>query len=127
MPDPGSFQLTREDLTNRISLLALRGDADRSRTDAVGRAIEEARGEGRELIVDLSQTAYLDSSMLAALVTASQRTRRRSHPLVVICRSERLRRSFQLKGLERILRMADTREEALAILSADGDSPPGGL
>jgi anti-anti-sigma factor len=126
MPDRGSFELSREDITNQVSVLALRGDADRFRTDAVAGAIHEARGEGRDVIVDLSETAYLDSTMLAALVAASQHARRRSNPLVVVCRSERLRRSFQLKGLEQIFHMADTRDEARAILSADGGSPPGG-
>jgi anti-sigma B factor antagonist len=117
--DQGSFQLSREDVDDRVSVVVLCGDADRFRTEAVAAAIEEARRDGRDVVVDLTGATYLDSSMLAALVAASEQTRRRSAPLVVVCDNERLRRSFELKGLEPILRLAETRDDALDLLASD--------
>jgi anti-sigma B factor antagonist len=123
MADLERFQLDRDDVTDRVSVLALNGDADRFRAEVVGDAIDEVRQEDREVVVDLSETSYLDSSMLSALVAASERSRRRAEPLVIVCASERLRRSLQIKGLEAILRIVDTREEALDLLANDEPMP----
>jgi anti-sigma B factor antagonist len=98
----------------------LRGEADRFHTEEVTRAIDDARTADRDVIVDLSGVAYLDSTMLSALVAASEQGRRRARPLVVLCESPRLRRSLQLKGLETILQMAETREQALEFAQQGG-------
>ena len=124
MPERESFQLSREDLTDAVSLLALGGEADRFHTDALTSAIEEVRSDGRNVIVDISAATYMDSSMIAALVGAAEQGRRRDEPLVVVCQNERLRRSLELKGLEAILRIADNREHGLELLRAD--DPPSG-
>jgi anti-sigma B factor antagonist len=120
MGDPQSFQLTREDIAGGVTVLAVSGDADRFRTEAVTSAIESARREARDVIVDLTPATYIDSSMIAALVGVTEQGRRRGERIVVICASERLRRSLQVKGLEPILRLAETREGAIEQIAARG-------
>jgi anti-anti-sigma factor len=122
MGEPQSFQLTREDIADGVSVLALQGDADKPCSEAVRAAIESARCEGRDVIVDLTSATYLDSPMVATLVGATEEGRRRGEPVVVVCTSERLRRSLQLKGLEPILRLACTREGAIELI-ADAGAP----
>jgi anti-sigma B factor antagonist len=124
MSQQDNFELTREDVTDRVSLLVLSGDADRFRTDAVSEAIEQVRSDDRDTILDVSAATYLDSSMLAALVAASEQGRRHNSPLVIVCQNERLRRSLQLKGLEAILELADDRDHALELI-ASGQPPRG--
>jgi anti-anti-sigma factor len=124
MSDRYPFELTYEDVGDRVRILTLRGEADRFHTDAVTRAIDDVRAEDRDVIVDLSAAAYLDSTMLSALVAASEQGRRRARPLIVLCESPRLRRSLQLKGLETILRLADTREQALELVAGGGGEAP---
>ena len=119
MGEQQSFQLTREDIADGVSVLALRGDTDRPCSDAVCAAIESARCEGRHVIVDVTAASHLDSPMVAALVAATEQGRRRGEPVVVVCASEALRRSFQLKGLEPILPIAGTREGAIELIAAD--------
>jgi anti-sigma B factor antagonist len=116
MPDRESFQLSREDVTDRVSVIALCGDADRFAAQAVAQAIEQVRSEGREVVVDLAKTTYLDSTMLAALVVGSDQSRRRNAHLMVVCAEGALRRSLQLKGVSSVLTIAGTRDEALAAL-----------
>ena len=125
MAYPGSFELTFEDVGDEVRVLVLTGEADRFRTEDVSRAVGAAREEGREVIIDLSAVSYLDSSMLAALVAASDQGRRRSRRLVVQCRAPRLRRSLELKGLESILHIVETRDEALQRVRGDGPGPGG--
>ena len=117
MATPSSFGLTTEDVGDDVQIVSLSGEADRFRTDAVGEAIDAARASGRTPIVDMSAVIYLDSSMIAALVAAGERGRRRDGALVVLCTAARLRRSLELKGLETILHLAESREQALELAS----------
>jgi anti-sigma B factor antagonist len=120
MGEKQSFQLTREDIDDGVTVLAASGDADRFRAEAVTSAIEGAHCEGRDVIVDLTAATYIDSSMIAALVGVTEQGRRRGEPIVVICASDRLRRALQVKGLEPILRLAATREGAIEQIAASG-------
>jgi anti-sigma B factor antagonist len=123
MQEPDAFDLRREDLTERVSLLVASGEADRFHTDAVSEAIEKVRSDDRDAILDVSAATYLDSSMLAALVAASEQGRRHNSPLVIVCQNDRLRRSLQLKGLEAILELADDRDHALELIAAERPPP----
>jgi anti-anti-sigma factor len=118
MPEPHKFELSRDDVADGVSLLVVSGEADRFRTDAVSEAIDQVRADDRDTILDISAATYLDSSMLATLVAASEQGRRHNSPLVIVCQNERLRRSLQLKGLEAILELADDRAHALELIAA---------
>jgi anti-sigma B factor antagonist len=122
MPDRDAFQLSRESLADGVGLIAVQGEADRFRTDAVRAAIEEVRRDDQSVVLDVSAATYIDSSMLAALVSASEQARRFGDLLVIVCANERLRRSLELKGLEAILTIADDRDHALALLAAEDSS-----
>lgn len=120
MPERGSFELTTEDLGDAIRIVALRGDADRHRVPEVSQALQTARADGRATVVDLSQTEFMDSSMLAAFVAASDDSRYGGGDLVLVVGTPRLRRSLEVKGLGGILRVADTRAHAIELLGAGG-------
>jgi anti-anti-sigma factor len=124
MPDSRSFHLHPEDVGSRVRILGVHGEADRFRTDALSAAVAEARDAGLGVIIDLSHATYLDSSMLATLVSASEQWRRRSQPLVILCEPTRLRRSLELKGLETILTLAVSREQALELVELPGAARP---
>ena len=61
--------------------------------------------------------------MLATLVAASEQGRKEGKPVVIHCEASRLRRSLELKGLQSIIELADSREDAIARLSAGGPEP----
>jgi anti-anti-sigma factor len=120
VPERSSFELTTEDVGDAIRVVALRGDADRYRAEAVRRTIQAARAEGRAVVVDMAETTFMDSSMLATLVAASDDSRRRGALLVLVVQTPRLRRSLEVKGLSGILAVAGSRTEALDLLTAEG-------
>ena len=120
MPERSSFELTTEDVGDAIRVVALRGDADRYRAEAVRRTIQAARAEGRAVVVDMAETTFMDSSMLATLVAASDDSRRRGALLVLVVQTPRLRRSLEVKGLGGILAVAGSRSDALDLLAAEG-------
>lgn len=124
MPDNRSFQLITDDVDRRVRILEVHGEADRPHADALSRAVEAARADGRRVIIDLSHALFLDSSMLAALVGASHDGRRRSEPVVILCESARLRRALDIKGLRTMLEVAESRDEALERASPGGEGRP---
>jgi anti-sigma B factor antagonist len=115
--DRGSFELTGEDVGDVVRVVAMRGDADRFQAERVSRAIHAARDEGRSVVVDMAQTTFMDSSMLAALVAASDPDAHQSTRVVLIVATPRLRRSLEVKGLGGILTVSDSRENALGLLA----------
>jgi len=125
VPERGSFKLTKEDVGDGVRVIALSGDADRFQAETVSRAIQGARSEGRAVIVDMAATTFMDSSMLAALVAASEPAPQREGRLVLAVETPRLRRSLEVKGLSGILQIADSREHALEMLAGGGDESPG--
>ena len=121
VPDRASFELSEEDVGESVRVVVLRGDADRFRAPTVTHALQRAWADDRTVVVDMSEMTFMDSSMLAALVAASDHARRRAEPLVLVVGAARLRRSLEVKGLGQLLAVADSREQALAMVQRRGD------
>jgi anti-sigma B factor antagonist len=71
------------------------------------------RGE-RKLLVDFSQTGYIDSSGLGALVSISKRIREASGELRLAGLNDDLRSLFELTKLDTLFTITETPEQALA-------------
>lgn len=79
---------------------------------AVGEAIDEAAGGS--VIVDLTSVTFLGSPGLAALVEAVGQAQRQGGPLrVVVDKSRPVLRPIELTGLDDVLALYETVEEAL--------------
>ncbi len=71
------------------------------------------RGE-RKFLIDCSQTAYIDSSGLGALVTLSKKVREVQGELRMAGLNEDLRALFELTKLDSLFPISPTVEDALA-------------
>lgn len=93
-----------------------RGDIDAATTARVREQLTDSMGNNVEcLVVDLSQTRYVDSAGIDMLFRLSERLReRRAKLLLVIPRSSQLLRLAVLVGLTRVMPVCETLEEALA-------------
>jgi anti-sigma B factor antagonist len=78
-------------------------------------------GEGRPLIADLDQVTFLGAAGLGALAGAARRAAARGASLYVVCARPQTRQLLQLTGLDRTLRLARTRAEAIQALPAAPD------
>jgi anti-anti-sigma factor len=76
------------------------------------------------VIVDLDQVSFIDAAGLGALVGAARRADIRGASLQVVCGQPQTRELFRLAGLDRRLRLARTRAEALQTLGATTDPQP---
>ena len=77
--------------------------------------IQAALDQGaRRILVDFSETGYIDSSGLGALVSISKRVREVGGELRLSGLNDDLRSLFELTKLDTLFTIADTPQQALA-------------
>jgi anti-sigma B factor antagonist len=81
------------------------------------RAALQAAADNPRVIVDLSALRYLDSAVIDELFRAQTRCERLRGRLVIVAYDERLVRLLSITGLTRRVTLADTLENALALLA----------
>jgi len=69
----------------------------------------------RELVVDLTKVDYLDSTALGVLIGGLKRMRERDGNMVLVCPSPRIRRVFEITGLDKIFDIFNTAEDAMEV------------
>jgi anti-sigma B factor antagonist len=107
-----------ETLAPKVRLLAVSGDLDMFAAPELKQTISDAlEGDGLDLIVDLTRTAFIDSSGLAALILAMKRARGRGGQLVVVDAGGSVARTFRVAGVDQIIAIVASREAALVELA----------
>lgn len=105
----------------RTRIIAPVGELDAHTAPDLRAAIDEtlAVPDLMQLVVDLSETSFLDSSALGVLVVAFKRMRARDGRLdVVVSAAAPIRRIFRITALDDALDLHETRSRALAALDA---------
>lgn len=70
------------------------------------------------IVVNLSAVEYLDSTALGVLIGGLKRLRERNGSLDLICPNSRIKRIFEITGLDKIFDIYAVEEEAMAGLKA---------
>ena len=65
------------------------------------------------VIVDLTQTTFIDSSSLGVLIGAHRRLQQRGGRLVVACDNEAIVKTFRITGLDGVFAIVDSVDAAL--------------
>jgi anti-anti-sigma factor len=99
-----------EQLGPSLWVLELAGEHDLSTTPLVAAAFERISRTGTTVVVEFTQTSFIDSTVVAALV---KRSRRGETLLLVVPRGGAARRTLDLVGIPRMLKTFETRDEAL--------------
>lgn len=100
---------------NQVPIARSRGDIDAANADSVRAELAESVGSSAEnLILDLSDTRYLDSAGIDMLLRLSERLRQRRAKLrLVIPPSSQVLRLAELVALPDAMPVHSTIEEAL--------------
>ena len=98
-----------------LCLVRLQGEVDMSNVQEVSVAIEGAPAHGaRGIIVDLTDTTYLDSAGVGLLVRLAERLRSRRQDFSLLAPAgSRVRSVLELTGLGRVMPLHVSLEEAL--------------
>jgi anti-sigma B factor antagonist len=65
------------------------------------------------VIVDLTETTFIDSSSLGALIGAHRRLQQRGGRLVVACENEAIVKTFRITGLDGVFAIVNSVQAAL--------------
>jgi anti-sigma B factor antagonist len=111
------FRAAVASLTRELALVSLSGELDLYTADSVRAHIAEADAVGADtVVVDLSEISFIDSTALGVLVQETKRLEGRGHSLVLVTNHPRTLRVFEVTGLDRVVRMYATLQDALSDL-----------
>lgn len=102
-------------------VLSVSGEADLHVAPDLRDRITAAIADGAdELVLDLSETTFVDSMTLGVLLGALKRLRARGGQLRLVVARPDVRRIFEITLLDRVFPIHEDRAEALAASSAGG-------
>jgi anti-sigma B factor antagonist len=95
------------------TVVPIGGEVTFSNVAEFDRKLERAFAEGaRNLVIDLTEVTFIDSSGLSALLTASTRARERGGAVALVLAQGEPPSIFRFRGVDRLLSLYASREEA---------------
>jgi anti-sigma B factor antagonist len=108
------FAITEHPIDEERHVLAVRGEIDLFTAPELKQVLAEAIEGGRiRIIVDLTDTTFLDSTALGVLIGAVKRLRSRDGALAIVNVDDNIAKTFEITGLDQIFTIVPTREEAV--------------
>jgi anti-sigma B factor antagonist len=116
---PAAFK--GEGVGEYIHVVAVSGELDLSNSSGLVRQVESAVRSGRNcVVIDLTGVTHIDSTGLAALIESHHLTHARRGRLALVAHSDSIRRTIEVRGLDRLFTILRTREEGVEAV-ADPD------
>jgi anti-sigma B factor antagonist len=117
---PPEFALTEDSIDAERHVVAVRGEIDLFTAPELKQKLTDAIEGGKtRIVVDLTQTTFLDSTALGVLIGAVKRLRTRDGALVIINVDQNIAKTFEITGLDQIFTIVGERDAAIAALDAE--------
>ena len=119
-----NFDVKTEKLSNEQYVISLAGEVDLyTAPEFKQQLLEVIEQGGRDVVVDLSSTTFIDSTTLGVLVGGVKRLRTNEGRLSLVCSDRNITKIFEITGLDRVFTIYDTRAEAVEALDPQ-TAPP---
>src|SRR2546427_432441 len=117
------FDIATGQVGNGSYVIALSGEVDLYTAPEFKQQLLDVISKGaKDVIVDFSNTTFIDSTTLGVLVGGVKRLRTNDGQLSLVCSDRNITKIFEITGLDRVFAIYGTRDEAVAKL--DGVSQP---
>ena len=117
---PPEFALQEDALDADRHVVAVRGEIDLFTAPELKQKLTDAIEGGKSrIVVDLTETSFLDSTALGVLIGAVKRLRSRDGALVIVNVDQNIAKTFEITGLDQIFPISGTRDEAVKALDAE--------
>ena len=104
-----NFDIKTERIDDETAVIALSGEVDLYTAPEFKQQLLDAIGQGaKEVMVDFSDTTFIDSTTLGVLVGGVKRLRPNGGRLSLVCNDRNI-----TKGLNKVFDMYESRDEAL--------------
>ena len=119
-----NFDIKTEQLGEGAYVISLAGEVDLYTAPEFKQQLLDVIGQGgKEVVVDFSDTTFIDSTTLGVLVVGVKRLRTNDGQLSLVCSDRNITKIFEITGLDRVFAIHGTREEAVSKLSGGAQTP----
>jgi anti-sigma B factor antagonist len=110
-----NFDINVEHAEGDVWVIALSGEVDLYTAPEFKERLLEAIAQGaKHVVVDLTDTTFIDSTTLGVLVGGVKRLRPEGGQLSIVCSDRNITKIFEITGLNKVFPMHADRTEALA-------------
>jgi anti-sigma B factor antagonist len=110
-----NFDIKTERLDDKSYVIALAGEVDLYTAPEFKQQLLDVIGQGaKDVVVDFSETTFIDSTTLGVLVGGVKRLRTNDGQLSLVCSDRNITKIFEITGLDRVFTIYGSRDEALA-------------
>ena len=119
-----NFDIKTEQLGDDAYLISLTGEVDLYTAPEFKKELLDAISQGaKQVIVDFSETTFIDSTTLGVLVGGVKRLRTNDGQLSLVCSDRNITKIFEITGLDRVFTIYPTRVDAVEQLDISSRPP----
>jgi anti-sigma B factor antagonist len=112
-----NFDIKTEQISGDSYVISLAGEVDLYTAPEFKQQLLEVIGQGgKEVVVDFSNTTFIDSTTLGVLVGGVKRLRTNDGQLSLVCNDRNITKIFEITGLDKVFTIYPTRDEAVSAL-----------
>ncbi len=110
-----NFDIRTEKLREDAYVIALSGEVDLYTAPEFKQQLLEVVGQGgMDVVIDFSETTFIDSTTLGVLVGGVKRLRPNGGQLSLVCSDRNITKIFEITGLDKVFPIYGSRDEAVA-------------
>jgi anti-sigma B factor antagonist len=116
-----NFDIKTERLDESRYVISLAGEVDLYTAPEFKQQLLDviAKG-GKNVVVDFTDTTFIDSTTLGVLVGGVKRLRSNNGQLSLVCSDRNITKIFEITGLDRVFTIYPTRAEAVDATASSG-------
>jgi anti-sigma B factor antagonist len=119
-----NFDIKTEQVNENAYVISLAGEVDLYTAPEFKQQLLEVIAQGgKDVIVDFTNTTFIDSTTLGVLVGGVKRLRSNDGQLSLVCSDRNITKIFEITGLDRVFTIYPTRDEAVSKVKS-ADKPP---
>ena len=119
-----NFDVQTDKMGEGTYVISLSGEVDLYTAPEFKQQLLDVIGKGAtSVVVDFSNTTFIDSTTLGVLVGGVKRLRTNGGQLSLVCSDRNITKIFEITGLDRVFTIHGTRDEAVAALNASEPTP----
>ena len=119
-----NFEVKTDKVDDSTYVISLAGEVDLYTAPEFKQQLLEVIAQGgKDVIVDFTNTTFIDSTTLGVLVGGVKRLRTNEGQLSLVCSDRNITKIFEITGLDRVFTIYPTRDEALSNVKS-AEQPP---
>ena len=119
-----NFEIETEHVGDQTYVISLAGEVDLYTAPEFKQQLLEVIGRGgKNVVVDLSKTTFIDSTTLGVLVGGVKRLRTNDGQLSLVSSDRNILKIFEITGLDRVFTIHSSRGDAIASLDSRSEPP----